>query len=150
MVFHSRTVPPSSPSAGVAFQLTVPGVRRTQLSLASAAKPWKDVPFPILFVLGALFGVVFAMTVVSLSKSRPVAAFSPLPVAVEAAKPPVQVQSQMVAAPPRIESAPFVAWAAPPAMPTTAAEPQIPSSSSAAPSAQRAKRGARGGRRASL
>lgn len=151
----SLTVPPYSLTVPPAPSQTVPPARRSAPSLAAAAKPWKDVPFPILFVLGALFGVVFAMTVVSLSKPRPVAAaFAPLPVTVETAKVQTEVPGQRVAAPSRIESAPFVAWAAPPAMPTVAAEPQIPSSTTAsattAHAAHRAKRGARGSRRASL
>jgi len=123
------TTPPISDEEAVrAFRASVapPSVRSAAPSTPAALlKAWSDrVPFPFLFVLGAVFGVIFATSLVSIMKPKPQAVAS---------------SATVFAAPVQQQSAPFVAWAAPPAMPTAFAEPQLPKPAVAAPRAPAAR-----------
>lgn len=146
------TAPPLSDADAIrAFRASVapPSVRPTApVAPVSLLKAWSDrVPFPVLFVLGALFGVIFATSLVSITKPKPqqvavIEAAVPAPVDAAKLQQQAQLQAQLAAAAPRTEAAPFVAWAAPPAMPTVGAEPQLPMPAAAprAPAVRHAKR----------
>ncbi|MBX3233088.1 MAG: hypothetical protein KIT84_13035 [Labilithrix sp.] len=101
-----------------------------------------SIPFPVVFVIGALFGVIFASSLVTMTRPEKLQPLAVAPLAepalidAPAASPAVVTP----AAPASIEmekqareaqAASFVAWAAPPALP--AAEPQLPATRPTAP-----------------